>query len=174
MEVIAAMLAGGHPNSLGRTDEVVGLVVADRSRLQELVECYRSGDPVVRMRTSSALKRVEAAHHAWLVPLLDELIDDVGTLDQPSARWTLAELFLRLGADMTAGQRDRATALLKRNLEQQTDWIVLIRTMDTLFQWSDGDPGLRTWLQPHLRRLAKDTRRSVARRAQELAAVDTP
>ncbi|WP_434993788.1 hypothetical protein [Arthrobacter sp. Ld5] len=170
MEAIERMLSGGHPNSMGRTVEVVELVAADRSRLQELFDCYGSEDPVVRLRTSSAFKRLEAARHEWLVPFADRLIDDVGTLDQPSAQWTLAKLFLRLTADLTPDQRDRATLLLQRNLEREHDWVVLINTMETLSAWSDGDPALRAWLDPQLERLAEDPRTSVAERARNLAA----
>ncbi len=43
-EEFEAMLTGGHPNSLGRTLEVVDAVLADRSRLTELVACYFSDD----------------------------------------------------------------------------------------------------------------------------------
>ena len=169
MEAIESMLTGGHPNSMGRTVEVVELVVADRSRLQELFGCYGSADPVVRLRTSSALKRLEAARHEWLIPFVDRLIDDVGALDQPSAQWTLAKLLLRLTPDLTPDQRRRATVILQRNLEQH-DWIVLINTMETLSAWSAGDPALRAWLDPQLERLAGDPRTSVAERARNLTA----
>lgn len=170
MEAIESMLTGGHPNSMGRTVEVAELVAADRSRLQELFDCYGSEDPVVRLRTSSVLKRLEAARHEWLIPFADRLIDDIGTLDQASAQWTLAKLFLRLTPDLTPDQRDRATVVLQRNLEQEHDWIVLINTMETLSAWSDGDPALRAWLDPQLGRLAEDPRTSVAERARNLAA----
>ncbi|WP_146065586.1 hypothetical protein [Arthrobacter pityocampae] len=169
MEAIESMLTGGHPNSMGRTVEVVELVAADRSRLQELFECYGSDDPVVRLRTSSALKRLEAARHEWLIPFADRLIDEVGTLDQASAQWTLAKLFLRLTPDLTPDQRDRATVILQRNIEEH-DWIVLINTMETLSAWSDDDPTLRAWLEPRLERLAEDPRTSVAERARNLSA----
>lgn len=168
------MLTGGHPNSLGHTIEVVEAVLADRSRLRELLDCYRSNDPVVRLRTSNALKRVEAERHDWLVPFLDRLIDEVGALDQPSAQWTLAQLFLRFTWDMTPEQRDGASGLMKRNLEKYDDWIVLNATMETLFEWSRDDASLRGWLKPHLDRLAKDPRRSVAGRAKKLSALDKP
>ena len=36
-ETFAAMLTGGHPNSLGRTVEVVDRVLADQRRLRELI-----------------------------------------------------------------------------------------------------------------------------------------
>jgi hypothetical protein len=66
-----SMLSGGHPNSLGRTVEVVDLALADRERLSELFACYGSADPVVRLRVSNAMKRIEAERHDWLVPLID-------------------------------------------------------------------------------------------------------
>lgn len=168
-EPLDSMLSGGHPNSLGRTGEAVLAVLADRSRLDELLGCYRSEDAVVRLRASSVLKRVGSERPAWLVPLIDRLIDDVGRLDQASARWTLAELFLRLAPTMSAAQRSRATALLQGNLLQQTDWIVLIRTMETLHRWSMEDAGLRAWLLPHLERLTRDRRPSVAKKASGLS-----
>lgn len=90
------MLSGGHPNSLGRTDEVVELVIAQPARFKELFHCYQSDDAVVRLRTSSAMKRVEAANHALLIPWIDRFIDEIGALDQASAQWTLAQLFVRL------------------------------------------------------------------------------
>ena len=34
------MLSGGHPNSLGRTVEVVAAVLDDPARLDELFSCY--------------------------------------------------------------------------------------------------------------------------------------
>lgn len=36
MDSFESMLSGGHPNSLGRTVEVVDMVLADRERLGEL------------------------------------------------------------------------------------------------------------------------------------------
>lgn len=169
MSSFETMLTGGHPNSLGRTIEVVQAVLADRSRLEQLFACYQSRDAVVRLRVSNALKRIEAERHDWLVPFVDRLIGEIGALDQPSAQWTLAQLFLKLGPDMTREQHAKATALLKRNLAQHDDWIVLNMTMETLWRWAQADAGLAAWLEPHLARLAKDPRKSVAARARKLA-----
>ena len=38
------MLKGGHPNSLGRTLEVVEIIINDREKLSELFNCYLSDD----------------------------------------------------------------------------------------------------------------------------------
>ena len=171
IEPFATMLQGGHPNSLGRTDEVVGLVLAEPPRLDELYRCYFADDEVVRLRTSSALKRVCALHPDWLLPYVDGLLGEVARIPQPSAQWTLAQLLALLEDRLTDAQRARATEVLKRNLEAATDWIVLIQTMQTLVAWADVDAALGAWLGPHLDRLAEDPRRSVAGKARRLRAV---
>ena len=167
-EPFEAMLTGGHPNSLGRTIEVVDIVLADRSRFEELYLCYRSEDEVVRLRVSNAMRRVEAVEHDWLVPYIDRFIEEIGALDQPSAQWTLAKLFEALEGDMSPVQKAAAQAIMQRNLAEHDDWIVLNNTMEALFKWSRYDEAMGAWLKPHLERLTKDTRNSVARRAQKL------
>jgi len=166
-EAFETMLTGGHPNSLGRTIEVVDLILADHARFEELYCCYRSHDEVVRLRVSNAMRRVEAVEHHLLVPYIDRFIEEIGELDQPSAQWTLAKLFEALEPDMTAKQRSAALAIMQRNLAEHDDWIVLNNTMEALFNWSRDDQTLADWLAPHLRRLANDSRKSVAKRANK-------
>lgn len=167
-ESFEIMLTGGHPNSLGRTIEVVDIVLGDPARFDELYQCYRSEDEVVRLRVSNAMRRVEAENHNLLVPYIDRFIEEIGALDQPSAQWTLAKLFEALEPDMTADQRASALAIMKRNLAEHDDWIVLNNSMEALFRWSSDDGALRDWLKHHLERLANDKRKSVAGRAKKL------
>ncbi|MEM9010211.1 MAG: hypothetical protein AAGE18_03220 [Pseudomonadota bacterium] len=171
-ESLESMLTGGHPNSLGRTIEVVELVLAHPDRFDELFRCYRSADEVVRLRTSNAMKRVEAERHDLLVLYIDRFIGEIGALDQASAQWTLAQLFDRLSADMDAEQRAAALAIMQRNLTEHDDWIVLNATTETLAGWAKDDAGLADWLRPHLERLSRDSRKSVASRvAKKLRAL---
>ncbi len=162
------MLTGGHPNSLGRTVEVVEWVLADSSLLEELFSCYRSDDEVVRLRTSSALKRVCAKHPDWLVPYVDRFLTEVAAIPQPSAQWTLAQLFGSLRSHMSAEQIASAVRVMQRNLDHDNDWIVLNHTMQTLFDWSADDASLEKWLLPRLERLTGEGRKSVAARARKL------
>jgi len=83
-EAFESMLTGGHPNSLGRTLEVVDSVLADKTRLEELFRCYFSGDEIVRLRTSSAIKRVTIERPEWLEPYLDRLLKEITQIDQAS------------------------------------------------------------------------------------------
>ena len=164
-EPFAQMLTGGHPNSLGRTLEVVEAVLEAPQKLEELYACYFEEDPVVRLRTSNALKRICREHPDWLVPFIDRLLTQIADLDQASAQWTLATLFGELAPLMSPEQLSLAKGVLERNLSRHTDWIVLNTTMQTLADWARGDAALRKWLRPQLERLQNDTRKSVARTA---------
>jgi len=164
------MLTGGHPNSLGSTVAVVDLVLADRSRLEDLLACYRSGDAVVRLRVSSALKRVCQAEPDWVVPHLDRLLGEVAAIDQASTQWTLAWLFGALEGRLSSTQRRRAEEVMRGNLEASDDWIVQNTTMATLGAWARSDAELRAWLLPRLEEFTRSRRVSVANRARKLLA----
>jgi len=168
-EKFESMLSGGHPNSLGRTVEVVDRVLSNKTRLAELFDCYDSRDAVVRLRTSNALKRICRAEPESLVSYLDRLLERVSQIDQASAQWTLATLFLLLAPWMDSRQRKKARQIMQRNLEQNQDWIVLNTTMDTLAQWAEQDSDLKSWLLPRLQKLRHDERGSVARKAVNIS-----
>lgn len=57
-EPFTDLLAGGRPNSLGRTHEVVDLVLANRSRLEELFVALGDRDQLARLRVGDALEKV--------------------------------------------------------------------------------------------------------------------
>lgn len=162
------MLSGGHPNSLGRTLEVVEAVLADRPQLDDLYQCYFSEDEVVRLRVSSAIKRVTIAHPDWTMDFIDGLQSDVAAIDQPSTQWTLALIFDLLRDRLSPRQRSRAIDIMKSNLTHHSDWIVLNNTMKVLGRWAKNDPELARWLQPKANRLVHDERKSVASNARKL------
>ena len=162
------MLTGGHPNSLGRTIEVVEIVLNDPSRLVDLFSCYFSDDEVVRLRVSNAMKRVCREKPEWLIPFIDDFLDEISKISQASTQWTLADLSRMLWASMTQMQQERAKVLLKNNLTTWNDWIVLNRTIQALSDWSMDDEALRNWLIPKLETLQSDDRRSVSGRAKKM------
>jgi hypothetical protein len=167
-ESFEEMLTGGHPNSLGRTIEVVDIVLANSIRLSDLYNCYFSADEIVRLRTSNAIKRISLENPEWLIQYIDKFISEISNINQPSAQWTLANLFQTLSVFMSEMQRNNARKILQKNLETYTDWIVLNNTMDTLSKWAKKDLILKEWLLPHLDRLAQDPRKSVAGRAKKI------
>lgn len=163
----ADVLQGGHPNSLGRTEEVVRIVLADRARLEDLFATMAEPDEVVRLRVGDALEKVCREQPGWFVMHVDRLLGDLGQIEQASVQWHVAQMLHHLRSDLSDDQAQRATALLQRNLSRSTDWIVLNVTMDVLTQWATRDPSLAGWLAPQLERLRQDKRKSVAKRASE-------
>jgi HEAT repeat protein len=163
----AEMLTGGHANSLGRTGEVVDVVLAEQGRLDELFATMADPDEVVRMRVADALEKVCGERPDLFVPHIDRILDDLGDIDQPSVQWHVAQMLDHLSGDLSKDQAHRARRLLRRNLTRSTDWIVLNVTMDVLAKWSADDPSLARWLKPELERLGHDERKSVARRASK-------
>lgn len=166
-EFFADMLKGGHPNSLGRTAEVVDIVLADRARLSELFTAIVDPDPLVRLRVGDALEKVCREQPGWFVTYIDRLLSDLGQIDQPSVQWHVAQMLQHLRIDLSDAQAQQATELLQRNLSTSTDWIVLNVTMDILAEWATRDAPLANWLVPELNRLRHDERNSVAKRASK-------
>ena len=167
MQNIEKELTGGHPNSLGNTIEVVDVVLKDPARFAELFQCYFSDDEVVRLRVSNAMKRITKAKKELIIPYLDRLLNEISNIDQASAQWTLAQLFLMLDNHMTADQLKRAKQILLENLNQSDDWIVLNMTMETLADWAENDAVLKDRLVPRLKQLQGDTRKSVFSKASK-------
>lgn len=159
------MLKGGHPNSLGRTQEVVGIVLADRARLEELFATMADPNEVVRLRVGDALEKVCREQPGWFVAHVERLLGELGQIEQPSVRWHVAQMLQHLRSDLSDDQARRATELLQRNLTSSTDWIVLNVTMDVLTTWAHHDSPLAGWLTPELEHLRQDDRKSVAKRA---------
>lgn len=161
-------LTGGHPNSLGNTVEIVDEVLAEQKLFDELFNCYFSEDEIVRLRVSSAMKRICKEKPEYLLPYLDRFLTEISEIDQPSTKWTLALLFEMLDKYFTSEQLERAKSIVKNNLEYESDWIVLNNSMETLAKWGKTDFELYEWLIPQLEKSSKDERKSVSKRAIKL------
>ena len=164
-ESFEQILTGGHPNSLGRTLEVVDLILKDKTLVAELIDTYSSSDEVVRLRASNALKRICKEHPDWIYPYTDILLSKIAKINQASTQWTLATIFRLLSHLLTTQQKELATNHLKHNLNTHKDWIVINTTMETLFTWSKDNPLLAEWLIPRLKNFQKDTHKSISGRA---------
>ncbi len=57
---------GGHPNSLGNTIEIVDEVLADRTKLQSLIDTWHSDDEIVRLRVANGVRRVCVENPDWI------------------------------------------------------------------------------------------------------------
>jgi hypothetical protein len=161
-------LTGGHPNSLGNAEEVVSIILKDHDKLQDLYDCYKSDDAVVRLRVSSAMKRLCKAQPDWIMEYLDRFQSEISNLDQPSAKWSLAQMFMWLDEKMDDKQRQRAIEIMKHNLETDDDWIVQNTTAESLAYFAGSDISLKEWLIPRLEKMKSSRHNSVVQKAHKL------
>ena len=162
------MLSGGHPNSLGRTLEVVYIVLNNKNNLIYLFECYLSNDATVRLRVSNAFKRIFRQNPNWFAGYVDKFQILIPTLNQPSAEWTLAQLHLEFCYLLTEKQKSKAINISKEQLKNSKDWIVIIQTMNFLEKVAKEDESLRHWLLIKLDLISKDKRKTVSKKAKEI------
>lgn len=125
------LIVGGHTNSLGRVDEVIAIVLHDKTRLEELYNTMFDPDAWVRMRAADALEKICREHPDWLVPYIDRFASDLASSTQPSIQWHIAQIYKEVS--LTSEQRSFAINWLKKLLATtQVDWIVAANAMETL------------------------------------------
>lgn len=132
------LAVGGKSNSLGRTSEVIELVLRNKNQLDELYGCVFNDDAWIRMRAIDALEKICRQHPDWLLPYVDKFQVELASSSQPSIQWHLAQIYSQI--NLTAEQKLNAINWLKDLLSSvNVDWIVAANAMKTLVQFTkDG------------------------------------
>ncbi len=169
-ESFAEILAvGGKSNSLGRANEVIGLVLNEKGRLNELYPCLSSEDAWVRMRAADALEKICRKHPDWLLPYVNKLQKDLAASSQPSIQWHLAQIYSQV--DLSPIQKLNAISWLKHLVSSTgVDWIVSANAMDTLVQFAKDGSVTTDEVVSLLKIQQKHKSKSVVRRANKLLA----
>ncbi len=160
----------GATNTLGRTEEVVDIVLADHDRAHEVYDLFFQDDEWVRLRAASTSKRLWRADTALFAPFIEGWVDYVSAIDQPSAQWTFAQLCDECDDLLSPDQRDKAIKRLSDYIQTSDDWIVLNSSMAPLARWAEDRPELKAAILPRLQQLSEDDRKSVAGRARKALA----
>ncbi len=162
---IELLLTGGHPNSLGHTEEVIHFVFENPGELKTLFDCLFVSDELVRMRAGDALEKICRVHPDWFSDYIDRLQTEVYKIDQPSVQWHLVQMMGEL--DLNEIQTKRAIEILRSNLEHATDWIVLNFSIEIMYKFVKENTSLATDYSKQLKRLMSDPHKSVSKRAQK-------
>jgi hypothetical protein len=137
---LADMLRGGDRRSIGKSNQIAKLVLAEPKRFAELVACLWEEDPLVRMRAADAAEKVSLKRPELLKPHKGELLGLLAEAEQIELRWHLAAIVPRL--DLSAPERRLAAAALQHCLEDRSS-IVKTFAMQGLVDLARLDPGLR-------------------------------
>ena len=69
---------------------------------------------------------------------------------------------------LSDNQKETAILISKQQLEESNDWIVIIKSINSLERLANKDKVLQKWLIEKLKVFAKDKRKSVNKRANQV------
>jgi hypothetical protein len=168
-ESFEAMLATGKPNSLGRVNEVLDIVLADKSRLEELYKCIFCDNAWTRMRAVDAFEKIGRKHPDWLALYIDRIQSELATNDQPSIQWHMAQIYKQI--DLNDIQIQKAILWLEKLLSTvDVDWIVSANAMETLAHFTRKGYYEQSKLHNLLEIQTNHKSSSVVRRSKKIAA----
>src|SRR5215472_1778179 len=140
-QTISILLGGGDRRSIGRSNEVVKLVLRTPRRFAELIQCLWSDDPILRMRAADAAEKVSGHKPELLKPYKAELLGLLAETEQIELRWHLAQMIPRLA--LTQSENQRVIETLQIYLKDQSS-IVRTFALQALADLSRSDAGLRS------------------------------
>jgi len=137
---LLSLLQGGDRRSIGRSNQVVAIVLREPQNFAELIQLLWSDDPLVRMRAVDAAEKITLKKVELLAPYKAELLGLLSEAEQQELRWHLALLVPRL--PLTKSEARRAAMSLRRYLEDRSS-IVKTFALQALFDLTGIDPSLR-------------------------------
>ena len=150
MHPLVAKLQGTDRRSIGRSEEVVGDILADPGQFRPLFDAMLVPDPVVRMRAADAVEKITRRRPDLLRGLENRVLTEVAAIDQQEVRWHVAQLLPRLA--LTLPQRAQAITILRGFVDDDSR-IVRTFAMQALADLTEHDEQMRRWLLPLLAEL---------------------
>ncbi len=150
MHAILNMLQGGDRRSIGKSNEVVALVLDKPELFDVLIAGMKLNDPLVAMRCADAAEKITVLHPEYLQPHKHVLIDELSKAEQQEVRWHVAAMLPRLS--LTAQERQRVVDIL---LAYTNDHSSIVKTLaiQALADLAMGDEKLKDMVRCHIEEL---------------------
>ena len=165
MNTILNMLAGGDLRSIGRSNEVVLLVLEETVLFKDLFQGFYSTDPLIRMRTSDAIEKISQGRADLLDAYKNEVLALAEGADQKEMRWHFAQIMPRL--TLTKLERARAFSIIEGYLTSQSA-IVQACSLECLYDLGEKDMTLRKKAVEHLQQGLASSFKAVRARSQKI------
>jgi len=172
-----AKLGGATRTSLGRTNAVVGEVLAAPPKFPALLACLAqiddedgdksAGNAILLMRASDAIEKISRQRPEWLAPHKLDFLGLAGGTDQIEVRWHMAQILPRL--PLTPRERIVAIDILFDYLKDRSS-IVKTHAMQGLAEFAARDPKLKSTILPLLEELTQIGTAAMRARGRKLLA----
>jgi len=139
-------LRGGDRRSIGRSDEVVELVLQRPALFPRLMQGLWHSDPLIRMRAADAAEKITRIRPDLVQGFRTELLRLLDRATEQELRWHLAQMVPRLS--LSKKERIRAADVFRRHLDDQSS-IVKTSAMQALVDLARTDDEMA----PETRRL---------------------
>lgn len=96
MPLILERLSGGDRRSIGKSNEVVAMVLKEPGLFDTLFSVLFADDPVIRMRSADAAEKATSVHPEYLAPYKTSLLKSLANVEQAEVRWHVAPMLARL------------------------------------------------------------------------------
>ncbi|MEJ2345344.1 MAG: hypothetical protein P8076_13450 [Gammaproteobacteria bacterium] len=167
MHAILQLLKGGDRRSIGKSDEVVALVLGEPALFDVLFSGILEDDPLVRMRSADALEKVTAVHPEFLVPHKRALLGSLALVEQPGVRWHVAAMLARL--PLTEREQMTVVNILTGYMNDRSS-IVKTMAMQSLYDLAERYTALRPIARLHIGELAVSGTAAMKARGRKLLA----
>ena len=147
---ILRKLEGGDRRSIGRSNEVVAEVLAERKLFSDLFAGLSFDDPVVRARAADAVEKISTIHPEYLRPYRATLVGELARCEQKEVRWHVAQMLPRLR--WNAREQQEVYAILTGYLCDSSS-IVKTFAMQALVDLTTQAPELRPAVLQLLKKL---------------------
>lgn len=150
---ILQILEAGDRRTIGRSNEVVTIVLKDPELFPQLIDGLWSDNPLVRMRAADAAEKVTRNNHELLQPHKKELLGLMVEASQQELRWHLAAMVPRLPLNGT--ERQLVASMLSGYLKDPSS-IVKTFALQGLVDLAQDDLRLR----PRVLEILREARRN--------------
>jgi hypothetical protein len=152
MHPVLQKLAGTDRRSIGKSNQVVALVLKQPRLFHFVFDGILGADPVLRMRCADAAEKITAQRPELLHPYKKQLIQRVAKIEQPEVRWHAAQMFARL--TLTPRERRVVVAILREYLNDASS-IVKTFSMQALADIAAQDAALCPAIIKQLEKLTR-------------------
>jgi hypothetical protein len=153
LHAILKKLAGGDRRSIGRSDEVVKLVLARPALFRALFQGLSSDDYLVQMRAADAMEKITRERPELLNPYKRKLLAIGASAKEKEFRWHMAAMLPRF--DASARERGAAVDILYDYLKDTSSSIVRTFAMQGLADFAQQDPELMKRVTPIIQELTE-------------------
>ncbi|MGB7815831.1 MAG: hypothetical protein WBL28_05725 [Methylotenera sp.] len=151
MHPVLKLLEGGDRRSIGRSNEVVALVLGKPELFDVLMSGMLLADPLIRMRCADAAEKITVKHPEYLLPYKHLLINDLSQVEQQEVRWHVAAMLARL--PLNEIEQKRVVEILLSYTNDRSS-IVKTFSMQALADLAMRDNKLKPLVRQHIEELS--------------------